>query len=233
MTPPIRLALAVGSGAALGSLLRLAVFDGIASLALPAFIATALVNLAGSLVIGFASTISGPGGRLTVAPAPRQFVVSGLCGGLTTFSTMSLDALLMLADQRPALATLYLALVSRSRSPQQPPATRLPTGSTDRAGRAGATRSKPKPRTRGEEAPRCRQPQTPISRRASRPGSTARPSRRAPSAASRPSPRRSPACRPRSTRAWPRASLPSSPPTTASPGKPSPPTPRPSPVRCC
>ena len=111
MSPTIRLAFAVGCGAALGSLLRLAAFDGIASLALPAFTATALVNLVGSLVIGLASTISGPGGRLTVAPAPRQFVVSGLCGGLTTFSTMSLDAVLMLADQRPALAILYLALV--------------------------------------------------------------------------------------------------------------------------
>jgi CrcB protein len=106
MTPSGRLTLAVGCGAGLGSLLRFA-----AGLALPGLAATALVNLAGSFVIGFAATVSGPGGRGAVASVPRQFVVSGFCGGLTTFSAMSLDAVLLIAARRPAAAALYLGLV--------------------------------------------------------------------------------------------------------------------------
>ena len=111
MSPLARLTLAVGCGAALGSLMRFGLAAGIAALGLPGFLATALVNLLGSLVIGFAATISGPGGRLTVSPARRQLVTSGFCGGFTTFSAMSLDAALMLAARRPAAAALYLVLV--------------------------------------------------------------------------------------------------------------------------
>lgn len=106
-----RLYLAVGCGAGLGALLRFLVGGAIAGLGLPAFAATGLVNLLGSFVIGFFATLSGPDGRLLVSPVRRQLVMSGLCGGFTTFSSMSLDAFLMLADRRGAAAGAYLAVV--------------------------------------------------------------------------------------------------------------------------
>ena len=106
-----QLYLAVGAGAAVGSLLRFAVGIGTAAAGLPGFSATGIVNVAGSLVIGFVATISGPEGRLLIGPVPRLFVMSGICGGLTTFSAMSLDAFVMLAAERPASAALYLAVV--------------------------------------------------------------------------------------------------------------------------
>ena len=51
------------------------------------------VNAAGSLVIGFFFTYTGPDGRLLVSTTTRQFVMTGLCGGYTTFSAFSLQTL--------------------------------------------------------------------------------------------------------------------------------------------
>ena len=45
---------------------------------------TMLVNISGSFVIGFFSTLTGPDGRLLVSTTARQFVMIGLCGGYTT-----------------------------------------------------------------------------------------------------------------------------------------------------
>lgn len=54
---------------------------------------TIIINVVGSFVIGFFGTLTGPDGRLLVAPAHRQFVMVGLCGGFTTFSSFSLQTL--------------------------------------------------------------------------------------------------------------------------------------------
>ncbi len=51
------------------------------------------INILGSFVIGFFATLSGPDGRLLVSQAHRQFVMIGLCGGFTTFSSFSLQTL--------------------------------------------------------------------------------------------------------------------------------------------
>lgn len=107
-----RLFLAVGCGASLGALLRALVSIGtVSSLGLPAFAATGVVNVLGCLVIGFVATVSAPGGRMPLGPAGRLFLMTGVCGGFTTFSAMSLDAFLFLAAARPAAAFLYLVLV--------------------------------------------------------------------------------------------------------------------------
>ena len=59
---------------------------------------TLLINVSGSLVIGFFNTFTGPDGRLLVATTARQFVMIGLCGGYTTFSSFSLQTLNLARD---------------------------------------------------------------------------------------------------------------------------------------
>jgi CrcB protein len=59
---------------------------------------TIAVNVIGSFIIGFFATISGPDGRLLVPSLARQFVMLGLCGGYTTFSSFSLQTLNLLRD---------------------------------------------------------------------------------------------------------------------------------------
>ena len=54
---------------------------------------TLLVNISGSFVIGFFATLTGPDGRVLVASDIRQFVMIGVCGGYTTFSSFSLQTL--------------------------------------------------------------------------------------------------------------------------------------------
>lgn len=59
---------------------------------------TLIVNVAGSFVIGFFAILTGPDGRVIVAPDARQFVMVGICGGYTTFSSFSLQTLNLLRD---------------------------------------------------------------------------------------------------------------------------------------
>ncbi len=59
---------------------------------------TIVVNVAGSLVIGFLATIMAPDGRLLIAPDARAFLMIGVCGGYTTFSSFSLQTLNLVRD---------------------------------------------------------------------------------------------------------------------------------------
>jgi CrcB protein len=59
---------------------------------------TLLVNVLGSLIIGFFATLTAPDGRLFVDTTTRQFVMIGLCGGYTTFSAFSLQTLNLMND---------------------------------------------------------------------------------------------------------------------------------------
>jgi CrcB protein len=59
---------------------------------------TLLVNVTGSFIIGFFATLTDPDGRWLVAPSTRQFVMIGVCGGYTTFSSFSLQTLNLARD---------------------------------------------------------------------------------------------------------------------------------------
>ena len=59
---------------------------------------TLLVNVVGSFVIGFVNALVAPDGRSLIGTPARQFVMVGLCGGYTTFSSFSLQTLNLVRD---------------------------------------------------------------------------------------------------------------------------------------
>jgi len=86
--------LAVGIGAALGAWLRwgLAVFLNLLSMQLP--IGTLVANLGGAFLIGIAVGFFET--HPSLATEWRLFAVTGFLGGLTTFSTFSAEAMMLL-----------------------------------------------------------------------------------------------------------------------------------------
>lgn len=70
---------------------------------------TLIINITGSIVIGFFATLTGPDGRWFVGSTTRLFVMVGLCGGFTTFSSFSLQTLNLLHDGEWLYAGLYIA----------------------------------------------------------------------------------------------------------------------------
>ena len=108
----MRLYLAVGCGAAIGSLARfLSGYVIVSLLGLNALWSTAFVNVVGSWIIMAFATLTRPDGRLMIGPAGRAFVMAGFCGGLTTFSAMSLDTFILLFEGDLGLAATYLVSV--------------------------------------------------------------------------------------------------------------------------
>jgi len=67
-------------------------------------IGTLFVNVTGSFVIGFFAVLTGPDGRVFVGTDARQFVMTGICGGYTTFSSFSLQTLNLARDGEWLLA---------------------------------------------------------------------------------------------------------------------------------
>jgi CrcB protein len=59
---------------------------------------TLFVNVTGSFVIGFFAALIDPAGPFLVSPRLRQFVMIGVCGGYTTFSSFSLQTLELARD---------------------------------------------------------------------------------------------------------------------------------------
>ncbi|MCX8253102.1 putative fluoride ion transporter CrcB [Beijerinckiaceae bacterium RH AL1] len=89
----------VALGGAIGSVARFALSGSIARAANEVFPwGTLIVNIIGCFTIGFFATLTGPGGRVPATPDARAFVMVGICGGFTTFSSFSLQTLTLARD---------------------------------------------------------------------------------------------------------------------------------------
>lgn len=97
---PFQIYLAVALGSAIGGVARYALSGWIASGFGETFPwGTLIVNVTGSFVIGFFATLTAPDGRVFAGATTRQFVMAGLCGGYTTFSSFSLQTLDLMRDE--------------------------------------------------------------------------------------------------------------------------------------
>ena len=92
---------AIFLGGALGTLVRAGVVEALGHGGAEWPWATFLVNVAGSFLLGwFVTSLPGRSYR-------RPLLMAGFCGGLTTFSTVQLELLEMLDDDRVVQAVLY------------------------------------------------------------------------------------------------------------------------------
>jgi len=107
----------IGAGGALGSMLRYWLATLIDSGAQKGGVifpwGTILVNITGCFIIGFIFTISSAEGRLIFSPLTRQFIMIGILGGYTTFSSFSLQTLTLAQDGQwwGATANVMLSVV--------------------------------------------------------------------------------------------------------------------------
>ena len=101
---------AVGAGGALGAVTRYAVAQlvgaGIFGMAGP--LATLIVNIAGSMMMG--ALAGGMAAGMVLPEAWRGFVAVGFLGALTTFSSFALDTGQLAARQGMAMTALYVGL---------------------------------------------------------------------------------------------------------------------------
>lgn len=59
---------------------------------------TFVINVSGSFVIGFIAAVTEPEGRFLVSATTRQFLMTGILGGFTTYSSFSLQTLALARD---------------------------------------------------------------------------------------------------------------------------------------
>lgn len=99
--------IAVGSGGAAGALCRYGVSAWVASAFPSKFnLATLLINVVGSLLIGIAYVLIVE--KMLLPPVLRQLLMVGFLGAFTTFSTFSLEALALLHSGQVGGALAYI-----------------------------------------------------------------------------------------------------------------------------
>ncbi|HEY5285926.1 MAG TPA: fluoride efflux transporter CrcB [Solirubrobacteraceae bacterium] len=97
---------AIACGGAAGALIRIAVDRALPATAGHWPWATFAVNMAGALMLGYLVTRLQE--RLPVSTLRRPLLGTGLCGALTTFSTVQIELLQMADRHRYGLAVGYL-----------------------------------------------------------------------------------------------------------------------------
>jgi CrcB protein len=99
--------LAVAMGGALGSLLRYFAAGSIQSAAWPGYPwGIFVVNITGGFAMGVIVELAAL--KVQMTPEVRAFLTVGVLGGYTTFSTFSLDSVLLIERGQYATAALYV-----------------------------------------------------------------------------------------------------------------------------
>ena len=98
--------IAVALGGAIGSIARFWLTGVMTALTGPRFPwGTLLINILGSFIIGLVAGITLAPERIAMHPDIRIFLMTGVCGGFTTFSAFSLQTLELMqtGDVIPAM----------------------------------------------------------------------------------------------------------------------------------
>ncbi len=89
----------IAIGGALGSVARYYASRFLMELSGGTFpVGTMFVNITGAIVIGFIAALAAPESPFFISPQARLFLMTGICGGYTTFSTFSLETVALLND---------------------------------------------------------------------------------------------------------------------------------------
>lgn len=100
--------LAVALGGAIGSLVRYFVAGAVQSASWPGFPwGIFVVNISGGFVMGVIVELSAL--KLQLTPEVRAFLTVGILGGYTTFSTFSLDSVMLIQRGAYLSASAYMA----------------------------------------------------------------------------------------------------------------------------
>jgi CrcB protein len=103
----IKMMLLAGCGGFVGTALRFLTGKLCAHISLGGFpLGTFMVNIVGSFLIGLLLGLAE--GRGALSPSASALLVTGFCGGFTTFSTFADDMFLMLNKGQIMLFVLYL-----------------------------------------------------------------------------------------------------------------------------
>ncbi|GAB4245516.1 MAG: fluoride efflux transporter CrcB [Candidatus Methylacidiphilales bacterium] len=103
----LKVYLAVMAGGALGSAARLAVSLWMLEKFGDVFpMGTLVVNGTGSFLIGLVFGVTGPDGAWPMPALPREFLMLGVLGGFTTFSSFSLQTLHLVHEGQWGMAAV-------------------------------------------------------------------------------------------------------------------------------
>jgi fluoride exporter len=98
--------LLVAIGGGIGSLMRFAVAQWISNMPVWTPLSILIINVSGCFAISFLHFVSDPSGDIYLGPRSRLFLLVGVCGGYTTFSSFSLIS--FNAARHGAFADLWL-----------------------------------------------------------------------------------------------------------------------------
>ncbi len=105
---PLHTAIAISLGAALGALSRYGLGLAFNAVFPPIPLGTLLANLVAAYLVG--ATIAYVGSVPGLSPLWRLFLITGMAGGLSTFSTFSAELFALLREGRFGLSIGMLAL---------------------------------------------------------------------------------------------------------------------------
>lgn len=103
----LRSFLLVGAGGALGSMARYGVSYAMSRVTTETHIATFLINITGSLLIGILFGLASRHQLMSSGGAWWLFLASGVCGGFTTFSTFALENITLMQKGQFVTALMY------------------------------------------------------------------------------------------------------------------------------